>query len=136
MAAPLGNRYTEKWTKEKTLELLERAFDSVNDQCYFLSEVTVAVGEYVELWSYLTEKFRDEPEVFQAIKRLYSKVESIITRKTADGDIVPALGIFILKSYHNLVETSRVQQEVSGKDGGAVQIYQLPDNGRNKPENH
>lgn len=114
MAAAEGNKHAEKWTKEATLELLDKAAASINGKCYFLSEVAVAVDQYPELFTYLAEKFSEDTDVFQAIKRLYAKCEATITRKTADGDIVPSLGIFILKSYHSLVETSKVQQEVSG----------------------
>lgn len=112
MAAEQGNKYAEKWTLEETLALLERCYESVSNECYFLSEVADKVEEYPDLFKYLTRKFEDSEQVFRAIKRLYTKCEKIITRKTADGEIVPALGIFILKAYHELVETSKVQNEV------------------------
>lgn len=117
MAAEAGNKYAEKWTKKAALALLQKAGEAISPECYFLSEVAVAVDEYPELFSYLAEKFKDDADVFQAIKRLYAKCEATITRKTADGDIVPSLGIFILKAYHNLIEVSKVQQEMSGEMG-------------------
>jgi hypothetical protein len=63
------------------------------------------------------EKFKEDEEVFDAIKRMYNKCEAIVVKKTAKGDIIPSLGIFILKAYHDLIETSKVNQEVTGKDG-------------------
>jgi hypothetical protein len=117
MAAEKGNKYAEKWTKDATIELIENCQASIKDDCYFLSEVAVAVDQYPELFTYLIQKFEDDADVFQAIKRLYAKVESLITRKTADGKINVALGIFILKSYHNLIETSKLQSEHSGSVG-------------------
>lgn len=117
MAAEKGNKHAEKWTKQATLELLAKAAQAIGDKCYFLSEVAVAVNQYPQLFSFLAEKFDDDADVFEAIKALYAKCEAMITRKTADGDIVPSLGIFILKAYHNLIEVSKVQQEMSGSMG-------------------
>lgn len=114
MAAEIGNKLAEKWTKEAAIELLDRSLASITDNCYFLSEVCVAVDEYPDLFTYLAKKFEEDEDVFRAIKRLYIKCESVITRKTANGEIVPSLGIFILKAYHNLMETSKVQSEHSG----------------------
>ena len=45
-----------------------------------------------------------------------NKCESIVVRKTASGDINVALGIFILKSYHGLIETSKLQHEGGDSD--------------------
>lgn len=117
MAAAKDNKYAETWTKEATIDLLQRATEAIGAKCYFLSEVADAVEEYPDLFRYLAKKFEEDTDVFRAIKRLYTKCEATITRKTAEGDIVPSLGIFILKAYHDLVETSKVQQEHSGEVG-------------------
>jgi hypothetical protein len=117
MAAEEDNKYAEKWTEQATLELLDRCHKAICDDCYFLSEVADAVEEYPDLFKYLARKFEGNEQVFRAIKRLYVKCEKIITRKTAEGKIVPSLGIFILKAYHELVETSKVQSEHSGSMG-------------------
>ena len=44
--------------------------------------------------------------------------------KTAKGDIVPALGIFVLKAYHGLIETSKQQVDHTTK-GESMNIISL-----------
>jgi hypothetical protein len=117
MAAEQGNKYAETITKEVALELAQKALAAINDNCYFLSEVAEKCETYRTKFNYVLEKFKEDEEVFDAIKRMYNKCEAIVVKKTAKGDIVPSLGIFILKAYHDLIETSKLNQEVTGKDG-------------------
>lgn len=114
MAAQEGNKYAETITREDALELLTRALSVIGDDCYFLSDVAEQCETYRTKFNYLAEKFADDREVFDTIKRIYNKCESLVVKKTANGDIVPSLGIFILKAYHELVEVSKVQQEHTG----------------------
>lgn len=122
MAAPQGNKNAQKWTREEVLSLMNKALKAVNEDCFYLSEVCLACGVYPEWISRMLKKFQDDEIVCQAIKKVQLKCESMITRKTGKGEIVPSLGIFILKSYHNLIETSRVEQEVNLK--GSIPIEQ------------
>lgn len=115
MPAPEGNKNAEKWTLDKTRELVKKAFESIDQSCYFISSVAEKCETYRELFEYLLKKFNDDDFVFSTIKRIYNKCESIVAEKTAKGDITPALGIFILKSYHGLIETSKLNTEHSGK---------------------
>lgn len=137
MPAPKGNKNALKWSRKEALALLERAHAAVGEHCYFLSEVAEACGEYSDVFSYLLKKFKDDEIVFRAIKRLYGKCESLITRKTAEGKITPALGIFILKSAHHLSELSRLRHEgsqerpirvITDKEGEALVENLLCDN--------
>jgi hypothetical protein len=114
MAAETGNKYAETITREDALSLLTKALSIIGDDCYFLSDVAEQCETYRTKFNYLAEKFAEDREVFDTIKRIYNKCESIVVKKTAKGDIVPSLGIFILKAYHELIETSKVQQEHSG----------------------
>jgi hypothetical protein len=117
MAAEEGNKYAETVTKEKALELANKALSLIDDECYFLSDVAEKCETYRTKFNYIAEKFSDDPDVFDTIKRMYNKCESIVVKKTAKGEIVPSLGIFILKSYHDLIEVNRVQSELSGEVG-------------------
>jgi hypothetical protein len=119
MAAPAGNKFAEKWTRDKALELARSAYDMVSGSCYFISEVADKCDTYRDFFTYILEKFNDDEEVFRTIKKMQNKCESIIARKTAAGDIVPSLGIFILKSYHGLTETSKYEHKV---DGAAINV--------------
>jgi hypothetical protein len=116
MAAEKGNKYAEKVTIEEAIKLAERAYNAVSSDCYFISSVAEECETYRDKFAYILEKFNDDEKVFRTIKRMYNKCESIVMQKTADGDITPALGIFVLKAYHGLMESSRQQidQNVNG----------------------
>lgn len=117
MPAEHGNKYAETVTREAALDLLGKALSVIGDDCYFLSDVAEKCETYRTKFNYLAEKFADDAEVFDTIKRIYNKCESLVVKKTAKGEIVPSLGIFILKSYHDLIETNKVQNEHSGSMG-------------------
>ena len=116
MPAPKENTNAEYLTEEVALEILEKANDIISEECYFLSDVADKCGTYREQFNYIAKKFRDNHVVFNTIKRMTNKCESIVVNKTAKGDINVALGIFILKSYHSLIETSKLQHEGGDKD--------------------
>jgi len=116
MAGKLGNKNAEWLTEEEALSILDRAFGVVSNDCYFLSDVADKCDTYREQFNYIANKFKDDKIVFNAIKRLTNKCESIVVDKTAKGDINVALGIFVLKSYHGLIETSKMQHEGGDTD--------------------
>ena len=118
--APEGNKNAEYLTEEVALEILEKANEVINDKCFFLSDVADKCGTYREQFNYIAKKFRDNHVVFNTIKRLTNKCESIVVMQTAQGKINTALGIFILKSYHSLIETSKMQLE-GGDDDKPIQ---------------
>lgn len=109
MAAPLNNNNAGKWTVEDARELCQKALDAISTDCFYMSKVADKVDAYPQLFMYLAEKYGNDEIVFLTIKKMYNRCEAIITEKTGNGDIVPSLGIFILKAYHGLVETSRQQ---------------------------
>jgi hypothetical protein len=117
MAAPKGNKYAEKVTLEDAIELAELAYSKIDNECYFLSKLADECDTYREKFDYILKKFNDNEEVFRTIKKIYNKCESIVMEKTAKGEIIPSLGIFVLKAYHGLMETSK-QQIDHKNDGG------------------
>lgn len=108
MAAKMNNKNAEKWTVEEARALAKKALSVISDDCFYLSEVAVKCDTYRQIFEYLALKFKDDKVVFDTIKKMENKCESIIARKTGDGEIVPSLGIFILKAYHRLTETSNL----------------------------
>lgn len=115
MAAENENKYAEWITEEEALNIINKATDVIDEDCYFLSDVADKCGTYREQFNYIAKKFKDNKEVFNTIKRLTNKCESIVVKKTASGEINTALGIFILKSYHSLIETNKLQHEGGDK---------------------
>lgn len=103
-------------TEEEALKILDKAESVISDDCYFLSDVAVKCNTYREQFNYIAKKFKENKNVFNTIKRLTNKCESIVVKKTACGEINTALGIFILKSYHKLIETSKLQHEGGDDD--------------------
>lgn len=110
MAAPEGNKNAETITLEDARSLALLALDKVSNKCFYLSSVAVECDTYRQKFEYILQKFNYDDIVFNTIKKLYNKCESIVMEKTGSGDITPALGIFVLKAYHGLMETSKVEQ--------------------------
>lgn len=129
MSAPKGNKYAEKVTLKDAIELAELAYSKISDDCYFLSKLADECGTYRQKFEYVLEKYNDNGEVFNTIKKIYNKCESIVMEKTANGDIVPSLGIFVLKAYHGLMETSKQQVDhtTAGKEINQP-VWQIVDN--------
>lgn len=109
-----GNTNAEKITLEDARALAELAYSKISNECYFLSKLADECDTYREKFSYILEKFNNDEVVFRTIKKIYNKCESIVMEKTAKGDIIPSLGIFVLKAYHGLMETSK--QHVESKN--------------------
>ncbi len=116
MAAPKDNKNAEWLTLEVAKSIIDKANEVIDDNCYFLSDVADKCDTYREQFYYIAKKFKNDKIVFNSIKRLTNKCESIVVKHTADGKINVALGIFILKSYHSLIETSKLQHEGGDKD--------------------
>ena len=133
MAAEKGNKYAEKVSLEDAILLAELAYSKISDDCYFLSKLADECGTYREKFTYILEKFNDNEQVFRTIKKIYNKCESIVMEKTAKGDIVPSLGIFVLKAYHGLMEISK--QEVDHRTKGkeiTPPVWNIVDNSQDE----
>lgn len=113
MPGTINNKNAEKWTLQEARKMAEQAYNTINDDCYFLSDVAEQIGTYRQLFEYLLNKYNDDDIVFTTIKRLYNKCESIVVKHTANGKINPALGIFVLKAYHGLFETSKQHTDIT-----------------------
>lgn len=108
--APQGNKNAETITLEDARSLALLALDKVSNECFYLSSVAVECDTYRQKFEYILQKFNSDDIVFNTTKKLYNKCESIVMEKTGKGEITPALGIFVLKAYHGLMETSKVEQ--------------------------
>jgi len=111
-----GNKHAEWLTKEEALSILDKALGVISNKFYLLSDVADKADTYRDQFNYIAKKFKDDKDVFRTIKKMTNKCESIVAEKTADGGINVALGIFILKSYHGLIETSKMQMEGGDKN--------------------
>lgn len=130
--APKDNKNAEYLTLDVANAILNKAESVINDECYFISDVADKCDTYREQFHYIAKKFKDNHVVFNTIKRITNKCESIVVKKTAKGEINVALGIFILKSYHSLIETSKLQHEGGDVDKPIQTIISL--GGGEKPD--
>ena len=128
-----GNKNAEWLTEEEALKILNKADEVIGDKCFFLSDVAVKCDTYREQFNYIARKFKNNKTVFNTIKKIINKCESIVAIKTAEGDINVALGIFILKSYHGLIETSKLQHE-GGDEDKPIQVNTISLGSGKKPE--
>ena len=125
MPGTKGNKNAEWLTREEALSILDKANSVISNNCYFLSEVAVKCDTYRTQFNYIADKFKNDRVVFDSIKKMTNKCESIVVRQTADGDINVALGIFVLKAYHSLIETSKFQHEGGDEDKPIQAIISL-----------
>jgi hypothetical protein len=116
LSGTLNNKNAEWLTREEALSIIDRALAVINDECYFLSDVADKADTYKDQFYYIAKKFKGDKVVLRSIKKITNRCEAIVANKTAKGDINVALGIFILKSYHGLIETSKMQYEGGDKD--------------------
>ena len=120
-----GNKNAEWLTEEEAIRILNKADEVIGDDCYLLSDVAVKCDTYREQFSYIANKFKQNKAVFNAIKKIKNKCESIVATKTASNEINTALGIFILKAYHGLIETSKLQHEGGDQDKPIQTVTEL-----------
>jgi hypothetical protein len=125
LAGTLNNKNAEWLTKDEALSIIDRANSVISNECYLLSAVAVECDTYRTQFNYIGEKFKGDRMVFDSIKKLTNKCEAIVATKTANGDINVALGIFILKAYHGLIETSKMQHEGGDEDKPIQAIISL-----------
>ena len=114
MAYPKGNKSAEKWTEKKSLEFINRGLDYVreNDDVLSLADILDHLDSYPDVWAYLTEKFKENKNVFRAIKRVENRLERNIIKAGA-YDKAGAMSIFLLKNKFGY--TDKVQTEHSGE---------------------
>ena len=125
MSYNIGNKHAEWLTKDEAVSIIDRALSVIDDECYFLSDVADKCDTYRDQFYYIAKKFNEDKDVFRSIKKITNKCEAIVAKHTASGKINTALGIFILKSYHGLVETSKVQHEGGDEDKPVKAVISL-----------
>lgn len=125
--APDGNNNAERWDLITT----EMFFDDIlkhiqtNHKCRSLSEAAIEVGEYEELISYLTNKYKDV--VFKSIKRAKDIVKNRLVQQGLDGDANSTMAIFILKNNHNMTDKQQTDLTTNGKEISNNPIIQFID---------
>ncbi|MCA9368211.1 hypothetical protein KC887_08230, partial [Candidatus Kaiserbacteria bacterium] len=79
---------------------------------------------YPQIWSYWLEKFADDPEVFEAIKRIEGKMENKVVKNALKGDANATMSIFVLKNKHDWKDKTEADVNVR-KSYGAMSDEEL-----------
>lgn len=130
MAAPEGNKFAEKWTRDEVLTLLwDMELTAKEEDCLYIGTLLVKYNLYKEIWSYWKDKFKDDDEVFQPIK----KIEQVFESKLFSGGLTakynPAIVIFGLKNNHKWTD----QPQPAGEDDKQILPLQIEGEGKHIP---
>lgn len=106
MPAEIGNKYAEKWTRESVIELTTKLQEILcESNIYTLSRALRMVGLSKSRWSYLINKFQDDPDVLEHIKDTEGIIEENLIQDTQNGTAKSAaMSIFLLKSKYGYRE--------------------------------
>jgi hypothetical protein len=120
MPAPKGNKYGKnggrpwKYTAEELKLKLEEYFKDKTNKPYSVLELCSFLHITPETLSNWTEN----PETELCQLAIDAKLK--IAAGWEKGELAPALGIFLLKNHMKYKD--KHEQELSGKDGGAIEI--------------
>lgn len=127
MPAAEGNKYAEKWTREATLEKLTEVMKCVESaSCVYIGEALALCGVYGQWYSAMADKFKDDDEVSETIKRIDQAFEAKLVGKTLKGELNPTMAIFTLKNKHQWNDKS--QKEVTYPQGVSINYTAQPGN--------
>jgi hypothetical protein len=116
MAAKKGNKYAEKWTKQVVLDHLAQILQDIEDnKLVYLAVALTNLGLYSEIWSIWSNKFGDDKEVYQLIKRIESKIESNLVTRLLNNQCNAAGAIFILKNKHRMSDKQEIDHTTAGQ---------------------
>lgn len=105
--APIENKNAEKWTFDEAENLFKTAADMSKDKQYdFIGEIARDLGVYRELFSYLSDKFKELKHIYNQI---LGNLEANCFSHAKKGDIREATAIVNLKS--NYKWTDRIDQK-------------------------
>ena len=122
MSTKKGDKIAEKWDKPTVLEKLGCIFESA-ENTYAIRTALIANGLYHEWWSYITNKFKKDKDIFNTIKAIEDKIESNIIERTMSGDAKStAMAIFLLKNKFGYKDKQEVDHTTKGEKLPAMTI--------------
>ena len=110
--APEENTNAEKWNLDNSGKFFLDALELSKSKDYdFIGEIARDLGQYIELFDYLTEKF---PELKTLKNRILSNCAANCFSNGKKGNIIPSMAIMNLKSNHGW--TDRVDNTTKDKE--------------------
>lgn len=150
MPAAKKNKYAQKWDKNIALELIALVEKHLKKKgSYHIGKACMEALEKLrkkhpnigfkgaQLWSYLSDKFKKEEEVFEAIKKAELIAEGNIVEDALKGSLKSAaMAIFYLKNKHGYSDKTDMSLQggdrpirvITDKEGEALLERLLADN--------
>lgn len=113
MAAEIGNNYAEKWTIETVNDLLDRLLIYAKD-CKFLGKVLCDNNLSRQTWDYIQDKFKEDRNVLDMVKKIESLTETNLVNAMLNGDTKETASIFLLKCKYGYQDKQVVEVEHKG----------------------
>jgi len=110
-----GNKEAEKWTQENVLEKLQEIdqLSKEDKNVVFLYEALELVDLYPDVWQYWKEKFKEDIDVFRAIKKIEQMLENRICKKGLTGEHNATMSIFLLKAKYGYSDKQEINLNVT-----------------------
>jgi len=108
MAAPKGNKYTEKWNEQKAKELFDKALVLAKNGATSLVRIAIELNTYDDVFDYLADKF----EVFRPVKNMLLKIiANNLFERGLNNEVNTGMAIFGLKANHGWEDKQTVKHE-------------------------
>lgn len=98
----IGNKIAEKWTLEKAQDLFRQMRDyQLNaDNVVFIGQMCDKFNIYIELVSFLADKFKDDEFVFQTYKQISTTCQTRLYAGALAGKFRERSALFGLTANH------------------------------------
>ncbi len=111
--APYGNKNAEVWSLDESIELFNKALElSLQDEYDFIGEIARDIGEYRDLFTYLSGKYKELSPLYN---KILSNLEANCFSHAKRGNIKEATAIIHLKSNYKWTDRSENKTEHSGE---------------------
>lgn len=109
-----GNKLSEKWNLEKTIEFCKEVYSYVknNEDCSSLTKALTELGGYDDLLCYLENKHKKEYD-FKPIKESKDIVKARLIEKGLYNKVNSTMAIFILKNNHDMADKVETKNDTT-----------------------
>ena len=115
----IGNKIAEKWTLEKAQDLFRRMreYQLSADDVVFIGQICHHLNIYIELVSYLADKFKYDEFVFQTYREISTTSQTRLFAGALNGKFRERSALFGLTANHGWTgERSENKVEVNMSD--------------------
>jgi hypothetical protein len=116
MPGTIGNKNAEKWTLEKSVKFMKEALKTLenNADIMFIGTLAVRQSSYKDIYTYLTNKFKDNNVIFSTKKKIDAIIEERLFKSALKNDINATVAIFGLKNNHGWKDKRETDLNIGG----------------------